>query len=143
MIRLEHWLLDRIWMKVPLRTWSPLFVYRYLADFRTEGADVVLERDVLEEGVLQHGLQLLVDLEAQLQGHARVSHLAVVQTRHNSLTSPNFCLEIQKIIETFRVWDPCFGGRYLQWWTILNIYNRYLTVIGLYKLQKIVSFFGT
>ena len=54
-------------MKAPLRTWSPLFVNRYFTDLRTEGADVVLERDVLEEGILQHGLKLLVDLEAQLQ----------------------------------------------------------------------------
>ena len=86
-------------MKVPLRTWSSLFVYRYFADFCAEGADVVLERDVLEEGVLQHGLQLLVDLEAQLQGHPRVGHLAVVKTRHNSLTSPNFCLEKQELLQ--------------------------------------------
>lgn len=89
-------------MKVPLRIGSPLIVYRYFADLGTECADVVLEGDVLEEGVLQHGLQLLVDLEAELQGHPRVRHLTVIQTRHDPLTGPDFSLKIQQL-GTFRV----------------------------------------
>ena len=119
----EHWLGSREWRFRPLRIWSPLFVYRYFADLSTECADVVLEGDVFEEGVLQHGLQLLVDLETELQGHPRVGHLAVVQTRHDALTRPDFCLDKQEL-ETFRgacyaLVEDIYNGQQLKIFTVV------------------------
>ena len=64
-----------------------------LADLLSQRVDVVLQSDVLQQRVLEDGLQLLVDLQTQLQRHPRVCHLAIVQTCHDSLAGSNFCLK--------------------------------------------------
>ena len=42
-----------------------------------------LEGDILEEGVLQDGLELPVDLQGELQRHGRVCHPAGVDAGHD------------------------------------------------------------
>ena len=78
-----------------------LVVERDFTDFLTQGVDVVLQGDVLEEGVLQHCLQLLINLKTQFQSHPRVRNFAVIQARHDSLAGSNFSL--QKYFETERL----------------------------------------
>ena len=73
-----------------------MIIKRDFADLLTERVDVLLQGDVLEEGVLQHRLQLLVDLKAELQRHGGVAHLAVVQTRHYPRTGSHLGLENRK-----------------------------------------------
>ena len=41
----------------------------YFANFLAKCIDVLLQGDVLEEGVLEDSLQLLVDLETEFQSH--------------------------------------------------------------------------
>ena len=59
-----------------------MIIKSYFADLLTERVDVLLQGDVLQQGVLQHGLQLLVDLQTELQRHGGVRDLAAVQTGH-------------------------------------------------------------
>ena len=66
-------------------------------NFLAEGVDVLLQGDVLQKGVLQHGLQLLVDLQTEVQRHGRVAHLAVIETRHYSSTGSHLGLGKRKI----------------------------------------------
>ena len=76
--------------------WLSLTINGNFANFLAEGVDVLLQGDVLQEGVLQHCLQLLVDLQAELQRHGGVAHLAVVQTRHYPRTGSHLGLENRK-----------------------------------------------
>ena len=48
---------------------SRIVIDGYFADFLAKRIDVLLQGDVLEEGVLEDSLQLLVDLETELQSH--------------------------------------------------------------------------
>ena len=48
---------------------SRIVVDGYFANFLAKCIDVLLQGDVLEEGVLEDSLQLLVDLETEFQSH--------------------------------------------------------------------------
>ena len=91
---------------------------RNFANFLTKGVDVVLKSDVLEKSVLKDSLQLLVNLKAELKRHTRVSHLAVIQARHDTLAGGNFSLKIfdrnkfLTYITSILLWQKILG--YLQ-----------------------------
>ena len=74
---------------------SRIVVDGYFANFLAKCIDVLLQGDVLEEGVLEDSLQLLVDLETEFQSHPRVGHLAVVHARHDPLARSNLSLKHQ------------------------------------------------
>ena len=53
----------------------------------TQGVNVLLEEDILEECILQDSLQLLVHLQGQLQRHSRVLHLKIRQFNNIDFSS--------------------------------------------------------
>ena len=73
----------------------PLIIKSNFTDLLAERVDVLLQGDVLQQSVLQNGLQLLVDLEAELECHGGVRHLAAVQAGHDARAGPHLGLDIQ------------------------------------------------
>ena len=73
----------------------PLIIKSNFTDLLAERVDVLLQGDVLQQSVLQNGLQLLVDLQAELECHGGVGHLAAVQAGHDARAGPHLGLHIQ------------------------------------------------
>ena len=94
----------------------------------SEGVDVLLQGDVLQEGVLQHCLQLLVDLQAELQRHGGVADLTVVQTRHDPRAGSHLSLGKRKL-QILKI----FVASYLVQFSLLGykITRLHLHVVGL------------